>query len=361
MAESQPRDVWVYVEHYASEITGPTLEVLAAGRKVADKLNHKMVAVILGSGVEKLAYDAVQYGADQVIYSDHHDLNNYGCLQYTRVLYEMVQERHPNVMLFVADEIGRDLAPRLAYRLGTGLATDNIELDVADYFHAPSKTTFKNLLVQIRPDFATRVAKIYTPRTRPQIATVRPGNFKPSPRDPKRKGEVIPFFTVLTPDDFKVVVEGIEELPKSGVDLEGANCVVSLGLGILKDGKGIPRNPLEGYKLAKDLGDAVASRWGMKVEIGSSRGLIYARLKELEGIITAERQIGQTGKTVSPDVYFALGISGSVQHKVGMHRSAKIVAINLNPKSPIFEIAHYPIVGDLYEIVPKLIEEIRRR
>ncbi|MBI2183508.1 MAG: electron transfer flavoprotein subunit alpha/FixB family protein [Thaumarchaeota archaeon] len=360
MSESGSQDAWVYMEHQAGEFTGPSLEVLAAGRKVADKLGQKLVAVLLGTNIEKLAHIAIEYGADQAIYADHAELSNYGCLQYTRVLHQMAQKKRPHAMLFVADEIGRDLAPRLAYRLETGLATDNIELEVTDYFYPPTKTTYKNLMVQIRPDFATRVARIYTPRTRPQIATVRPGNFKPLPKNPMRKGEVIRFSGSLVDSDFKVVVEGMEDLPKSGVDLQGADCIVSLGLGILKDGKGNPRNPLEAYKLANELADTVAAKWGMKVEIGSSRGLIYAGLKELEGIITVDRQVGQTGKTVSPDIYFALGISGSVQHKVGMQRSAKIVAINLNPKAPIFEIAHYPIVGDLYEVVPKIIEEIRR-
>jgi electron transfer flavoprotein alpha subunit len=248
----------------------------------------------------------------------------------------------------------------VAYRLVTGLATDNIDLEVEDFYYAPTKTTYKNILAQIRPDFATRVAKIYTPRHRPQIATVRPGNFRPLARDESRRGEAREFKATFDETDFIVRVKEVRELPKGPVDLENAQVVVSVGLGILRDGEGRARNPLEGWRLAERLAQAISERYGLKTEIGISRALLYAELKELEGLATADRQVGQTGKTVAPEIYIALGISGAVQHRVGMIRSKRILAINIDPSSPIFEIAHYGVVGDLYKVVPEMLDIIQR-
>ncbi|MEM4227691.1 MAG: electron transfer flavoprotein subunit alpha/FixB family protein, partial [Candidatus Caldarchaeum sp.] len=193
---------------------------------------------------------------------------------------------------------------------------------------------------------------------RPQIASIRPGNFDPLPEDRSRTGEKIRLRPEPNPDDFLVQVLEEREVPKSPVELEEAKVVVSIGLGILKDGNGNPRNPREGYELAKKLVEVIKTHLGVKAELGATRALIHAELKELEGLITSERQVGQTGKTVSPDIYVALGISGSVQHRVGMIKSKKIVAVNTDPNAPIFEIAHYGVRGDLYQIVPRLIELI---
>jgi len=347
------KDVWVYLHN--GELTKPYLELLAAGRKIANKLKQRLIAVIIGGKTE----EAIYYGADVVISVNNPKLNYYLCLPYTSILTQLSQKYKPYIFLFVADEIGKDLAPRFAYRMKTGLATDNIELDIGDYFHPTSGITYKNLLIQIRPDFATRIAKIYTPRHRPQIATIRPGNFEPLGRDESRRGEILEYTAELNSSDFSLILKEIKDLPKPKVDLEGAQVIVSIGLGILRDGRGNPRNPLEGYELAKELAETIRNKFGLKTEIGATRALIYAELKELKGLITKENQIGQTGKTVSPDIYFALGISGAIQHKVGMIRSKKIIAINLDPMAPIFQIAHYGIVGDIYEEVPKLIEAIR--
>ncbi|MCS6769537.1 MAG: electron transfer flavoprotein subunit alpha/FixB family protein, partial [Candidatus Caldarchaeum sp.] len=190
--------------------------------------------------------------------------------------------------------------------------------------------------------------------------SIRPGNFEPLGEDRGRSGEKVRFHPKPVAEDF--IVEVVEEtrLPKSSVDLEGAQVVVSIGLGILKDGSGRPRNPREGYTLAKNLVDLVKTRLGVNSELGATRALIYSELKELEGLVTSERQVGQTGKTISPEVYIAVGISGSVQHRVGMIKSKKIVAINNDPKAPIFEIAHYGVKQDLYEALPKLMEIIER-
>jgi electron transfer flavoprotein alpha subunit len=354
------RGVWVYAQHEDGALTRPTLEILAAARAVADQLRQEVVAVLLGYGLDELVMEPIYYGADKVIYVDRPEFEHYLCLPYTRALEQLSRRYRPNIFLFVADEVGRDLAPRLAFRLNTGLATDNIDLKVEDFFHAPTQTLYKNVLAQVRPDFATRVAKIYTLRHRPQMATVRPGNFTPLPRDTTRTGLVEAFDPKLSDEDFAIRLLEVTRIPKSPIDLEGAQVVITLGLGILRDGSGRPRDPREAWRLAAELAEAIAARYGLKVELGITRALLYAELKALEGLAVKERQIGQTGKTVAPEVYIALGVSGAVQHKVGMLRSKKIIAVNLDPSAPILEIAHYPIVGDLYDVLPKLIEAVKK-
>ncbi|QQG49084.1 MAG: electron transfer flavoprotein subunit alpha/FixB family protein [archaeon] len=353
----EAKDVWVYLQVGDHGLTEDSLEVLAAGRKVADKVGQKVVGVLLGHHVEELARQAVAHGADTILYVDSPDFATYHNLRYIDAIHTMVKERKPYAFLFAANELGKDLAARIAYRAVTGLATDNVQLEVEDYSN-PALGDFKDLLIQIRPDFGTRLARIYTPRHRPQMATVRPGNFKPLEPDSKRKGELEEF--EFKDPSYPSKVVGVSTLPPSEVDLSGADVVISLGLGILKDGAGKPRNPRDAYDLALRLKDTVQKKFGLKTEIGATRALIYAELKELEGLIGKANQVGQTGTTVSPRLYVAIGISGALQHRVGMQKSGKIVAVNSDPQAPIFTIAHYPIVGDLYEEVPKLIESIER-
>jgi electron transfer flavoprotein alpha subunit len=346
------RDVWVYLQRDKAGLTRDSLEVLAAGRKVADKLGQKLVGVILGEHLTRVVREAVTYGADTVLYVDSPAFATYFNLLYVDAIYSMVKERRPYVFLFAANELGKDIAGRVAFRAQTGLATDNVQLEVEDYFNPQMKETFKNLLIQIRPDFGTRLAKIYTPRQRPQMATVRPGNFAPLAPDPGRKGEKVE--VEFKPGKYPVKVVKVAELPLPKVDLAKADVVISLGLGVLKDGSGRPRNPRDAYDMAVKLKEVFERRFSMKAEIGASRSLVYAEVKELEGLIGRENQVGQTGATVSPKLYFAFGISGALQHKVGMQRSRKIVAVNLDPNTPMMQMAHYPIVGDLYDEIPRL-------
>lgn len=350
----QWRDVWVYLQHEGSRLTKDSLELLAAGRKVADKLGQRLVGIVIGHNVGGVAREAVAYGADRVLYIDSKEFEVYFNLLYIDAIYSMVAERKPYAFLFVANELGKDIAARVAYRAKTGLATDNIQLEVEDYFNPALKETFKDLLIQIRPDFGTRVAKIYTPRHRPQMATVRPGNFSPLEPDTSRRGE-LEEYTYVPKGGYRARVKEVRELPRPKVKLSEADAVISLGLGILRDGSGKPRDPREAYRYAAELRELLQSRYGIKAEIGASRALIYSELKELEGLISKENQVGQTGTTVSPRLYIAVGISGALQHRVGMQRSKKIVAINIDPNAPIFQIAHYPIVGDLYEVLPRLL------
>ena len=354
------KDVWVYLHHDQGIITKSSLELLSIGRRVADNLKQKLVGVLLGHQLGDLIKQPIMYGADKTLYSDEESMKYYVCLPSTHALAQMVEQYKPNVFLFVSDEIGKDLAPRVAGRLKTGLATDNIDLLIEDYYYPFTKTNFKKLLIQVRPDFATRVARIYTPKHRPQVATVRAGNFPVPKKESTKRGKMIQFKPDFAEVDFLAIVKDIETLGKSGIDFDNARAVISVGLGILRDSKGNPKNPVEGYNLAKELAETIREKYKWNVEIGSSRALIYAELKELDNMITLDNQVGQTGTTVSPDIYIALGISGAVQHKVGMQKSKRIVAVNMDPNAPIFDIAHYSIVGDLYEEVPKLIDVIKR-
>lgn len=351
----EAKDVWVYLQHNKEGLTQDSLEVLSAGRMVAGKLEQRVIGILLGEGVVPLAKQAIQYGADGVVYVDSPAFGTYFNLRYIEAIYTMVKERHPYAFLFAANELGKDLAARIAYRAVTGLATDNVQLEVEDYSN-PALGNFKNLLIQIRPDFGTRLARIYTPKHRPQMATIRPGNFTPLKPDPRRKGTLEAFN--IEDREYPAKVKEVVELPAPELDLAGADVVISLGLGILKDASGRPRDPSEAYRLADQLKETIERKYHIRAVIGASRALVYAELRELEGLISKANQVGQTGTTVAPKLYFALGISGALQHRVGMLRSGKIVAVNTDPDAPIFKVAHFPIVGDLYEELPKLIKVV---
>ena len=343
--------VWVYLQQSKGDFLPASLELLAAGRGVADKLGQQCVGVLLGSGLERLAAAAIERGADTVLLVDSPDLESFLNLAYADAIYSLVKERRPYVFLFTSNEIGKDIAGRVAFRVPTGLATDNVQLAVEDYTN-PALGQFKDLLIQVRPDFGTRLARIYTPRHRPQMATVRAGSFSPLPADRGRKGKVEK--VGFQASKYPAKVTEVVELPPPVPDLAGADAVISLGLGVLKDGDGSPKAPRDPLRLAEELKGVLESRYHLRTEIGATRALIYAEVKELEGLVGKANQVGQTGATVKPKVYIALGISGALQHRVGMQNSSKIIAINTDPQAPIFKIAHYPIVGDLYEELPKL-------
>jgi electron transfer flavoprotein alpha subunit len=356
------RDVWVYCETSDGELTRPTIEIIAGARKIADRMGMQVAGILIGHALDKVAKEPIYYGADRVFVCDTPLLKSYQAIPYTYVLSEMVLRLRPWAFLFVANEVGRELGARVAYKTITGLAADCIDLLVEDFvmYTPQGAKVFKDCVAQVRPDFATRIAKIFTPKHRPQISNIRPGSFTPLPRDETRRGEIISWDAEIPPELFCVKVLEEKPLPQSNIKLEEAKAVVSLGLGVLRDGSGNPRNPAEAYRLASELSSTIMERTGIPTEIGASRALIYANIKELEGLVVKDRQVGQTGKTVSPDIYIAAGISGAIQHRVGMMRSKKIIAINTDPSAPIFQLAHYAVVGDLYEVMPKLIELIRR-
>jgi len=356
------RDVWIFIEVLRGRVVSYCLEGIAAARKIASKVGMRVGALIASDYVDdQTAKMLIEHGADYVVALEHPLLADYEPFAYTNALEEVVRERKPWALIFMADELGRDLAPRLAYRLVTGLATDNIDFDVEDFYHGLLKEKFSNILAQIRPDFATRIAKIYTPRHRPQIASLRPGSFKPLPRDPSRRGEVIKHKPSLRGYSGRIRILGYEDIVDRGAELLEAKLIVSLGLGILRDAEGNPRNPLEAVELARRIIDLVRSKLGVSSAMGASRALIHADIKELRDIITHDIQVGQTGKTVSPRVYIAAGISGAIQHRVGILRAGNIVSINIDPRAPIHEIAHYVIIDDLYRALPKLYEALERK
>ena len=360
------KHVWVFCEQRNSKMMPTTLELISEGRKLADQLGVKLCGVLLGDDVDGLAKELGGYGADTVLVYDSPLLKNYTTDGYTKVLTEAVMEYKPEVLLIGASNIGRDLAPRCAARLHTGLCADctHLDIDMANYkeFLRESSTLADERIEKIgtvklsgeehdvsrdlkmtRPAFGGHLmASIICPRFRPAMATVRPGVMKKGVFDPAaaEKTEIIhPEFS-LTAEDIKTEVADVVKAAKKMVDLIGAEVVVSVGRGISKDVE-------KGIKLAEELADVLGG------VVGSSRACVDA------GWIGADHQVGQTGKTVHPKIYVALGISGAIQHKAGMQDSECIIAVNKNESAPIFEVADYGITGDLYKVVPQLIESIK--
>ena len=360
------KDIWVFCEQRNSKMMPTTLELISEGRKLADQLGVKLCGVLLGDDVDGLAKELGGYGADTVLVYDSPLLKNYTTDGYTKVLTEAVMEYKPEVLLIGASNIGRDLAPRCAARLHTGLCADctHLDIDMANYkeFLREASTLADERIEKIgkvklsgeehdvsrdlkmtRPAFGGHLmASIICPRFRPAMATVRPGVMKKGVFDPAaaEKTEIIhPEFS-LAAEDIKTEVADVVKAAKKMVDLIGAEVVVSVGRGISKDVE-------KGIKLAEELADVLGG------VVGSSRACVDA------GWIGADHQVGQTGKTVHPKIYVALGISGAIQHKAGMQDSECIIAVNKNESAPIFEVADYGITGDLYKVVPQLIESIK--
>ncbi|NMA57958.1 electron transfer flavoprotein subunit alpha/FixB family protein [Clostridium cochlearium] len=323
------RDVWVFIEQREGRIANVSLELLGEGRKIADKLGVKLKGILLGNKIEALAKDVVKYGADHVMYVDDKFLDIYSTEVYTRVISEVVNKRKPEIILLGATTIGRDLAPRLAVRLKTGLTADCTSLDIEE--------ETGNLLMT-RPAFGGNLmATIVCEKHRPQMSTVRPGVMEKATLDENRLGKVEKINFKLEEEDKKALVIDIIKKKKKEVALEEANIIVSGGRGL---------GDKEGFKLLKELADKLEG------EVGASRGAVDS------GWIDSEHQVGQTGKAVRPKLYIACGISGAVQHLAGMKESDCIVAINKDKDAPIFQIAHYGIVGDLYEVIPFIIKTL---
>ncbi len=360
------KNVWVFCEQRNGEMMPTSYELISEGRRLADELKVELVGVLLGEGVMELAPSIGGYGADRVIVCDHPLLKDYTTDAYTKVLSDMVEEYKPEVVLFGATNIGRDLGPRCAARLHTGLCADCTHLDVdlgiyKDFLRETStlpeeridaikeanvlgeKKPLDRELKMTRPAFGGHLmASIICPRFRPSMATVRPGVMKKAPYDEAKAGKVVieSPYVELSEADIQTEVVDIVKAAKKMVDLIGAEYIVSVGRGIASDVEG-------GIKLAQELADVLGG------VVGGSRAVIDS------GWLPADHQVGQTGKTVRPKVYIALGISGAIQHKAGMQDSEYIVAVNKNSSAPIFEIADYGITGDLFKVVPHLIEAVK--
>jgi electron transfer flavoprotein alpha subunit len=332
-------EVWVFAEQEWDSLQEIGIELLSKGRELADALGVKLASVLLGSNVRKHTDILFQHGADKVYVCDSPTLEYYDTVKYAKACGDLIKKYHPQVVLYGASIRGRDLAPRIASSLKVGLTADCTDLQIGN-FKSPGGEEYKNILYQIRPAFGGNIiATIVTPTKRPQMATVREGVMPIPPIQDGRKGEVI----IENPQlqNLRNITRILKrEKTEKRVNLKAAQTIVSGGYGV---------GSRENFKLIYDLASALGA------EVGASRAAVDA------GFISKDHQVGQTGTTVRPKLYIACGISGSVQHRAGMEQSAKIVAINNDPDAPIFSIAHYGIIGDLNEVIPLLIDDIKKR
>ena len=351
------RDIWVFCEQREGELMSTDFELISEGRKLADERGSKLVGLLLGKDVAGLAKELGGYGADKIIVCDAPELEYYTTDAYTKVICDVVMDKKPEVFLIGASNIGRDLGPRVAARLHTGLTADCTHLDIdmdkyVQYLRESSTIDVDSVkfkmedtnLKMTRPAFGGHLmATIICPRFRPCMSTVRPGVMKKAPFDQAKADacEVEKYPITLAAEDLKTKVLEVVKESRKLVDLIGAEVIVSVGRGISKD-------PEKGIKLAEELAEA----FGNGV-VGASRAVTDA------GWMTSDHQVGQTGKTVHPKIYVALGISGAIQHKAGMQDSELIIAVDVNDTAPIFECADYGIVGDLFEVVPMMIEAVK--
>lgn len=350
------KGVWVFCEQRAGVLMPTDFELISEGRKLADELGVELCGLLLGDNVEGLAKELGGYGADKVLVCESPLLKDYTTDAYTKVICDVIMEQKPEIFLIGASNIGRDLGPRCAARLHTGLTADctHLDVDVNKYINFLKESSTLDLSTQkfdmedrnlkmTRPAFGGHLmATIICPRFRPCMSTVRPGVMKKADFDQAKADAcqiVKPAFT-LTEDDCKTKVLEIVKATKELVDLTGAEVVVSVGRGISKDVE-------KGIALAHELADVLGG------VVGGSRATVDA------GWLSADHQVGQTGKTVHPRIYVALGISGAIQHKAGMQDSECIIAVNKACNAPIFECADYAIEGDLFKVVPMLIEEFK--
>ena len=326
----QYRGLWVYAEQRAGQLQDVTLELLGQGRTLADKLGVELSAVLLGHQVRGLGDKLFEYGADKVYLVDHPALENYTAEPYAEAMSALVRKYKPEALLAGATSIGRGFIARVAIQVNAGLTADCTELDV---------DVEKRLLLQTRPAFGGNImACIVCPDHRPQMATVRPKVFAPLAPVPGRTGELIEEALNLK-DPVVRVLETVNAM-QNEVNVAGAEFIVTGGRGV-----GAPEN----FKLLEDLADALGG-----AAIGASRAAVDA------GWISSFHQVGQTGKTVRPKIYIACGVSGQIQHLVGMSSSDTIIAINKDPDAPIFGVADIGIVGDLFQVVPALTKALRR-
>ncbi len=332
-------EVWVYAEEDWEELKEIGIELLSKGRELADALKVPLCSVLIGSKVKQHSNTLLEHGADKVYVCDNPTLAHYDTVKYAKVVEDLVKKYKPEIVLYGASPQGRDLAPRIASKLRVGLTADCTDLQIGNYKHTDGNQ-YKNILYQIRPAFGGNIiATIVSPRHRPQMATVREGVMPTPPRQDGRKGEVITFEPSL--QNLRNITQILKrEKTEKRVNLKGAQIIVSGGYGV---------GSKDGFNNVRELAAVLGA------EVGASRAAVDA------GFIEKDHQVGQTGTTVRPKLYIACGISGSVQHRAGMDQSAKIVAINNDPEAPIFSIAHYGIIGDLHEVIPKIIEDIKKR
>ena len=324
--------IWVFAEQREGKLMQVAIELLGEGKKLAKAIGCELCAVLCGSDVDSLVDELFEHGADKVYYANAPELKQYTTDAYTKVINEAIEKYKPEIVLLGATHIGRDLGPCLAVRCRTGLTADCTKLEI----NPETKR-----IMQTRPAFGGNLmATIVCPNHMPQMSTVRPGVMEKAVKTPGRKGELIKLDVHFSDGDIRTKVLEVVKTTKEIVSLTDADIIVSGGMGL---------GNAEGFellkKLAKKLGGTIAS----------SRAAVDA------GWIDHAYQVGQTGTTVKPKIYFACGISGAIQHVAGMQRSELIVAINTNENAPIFDIADIGIVGDLYKVIPAVMEELDKQ
>ena len=335
------KGVYVFAQQVDNELSGIAFELLGKAKDLAKDLDTDVTAVLIGSEVKNLADELAAYGADKVIVVDDPELKEYRTEPYTHALASVINEYKPEIMLVGATAIGRDLGPRVSARVATGLTADCTVLEIGDFplVAIPGREQKHNQLLMTRPAFGgNTIATIACPDNRPQMATVRPGVMQAIDKIEGAKAEVIEFNPGFTPDNKYVEIMEVVKSVTDVVDIMDANILVSGGRGV-----GSPEN----FKILEDLAEVLGG------EVSCSRAVVDAGWKP------RDIQVGQTGKTVRPNVYFAIGISGAIQHVAGMEEADIIVAINKDDTAPIFDVADYGIVGDLNKIVPMLTEQLK--
>ena len=346
------KHIWVFAEQRQGKIQNVALELIGEGKRLAKDISDdtQLCAVLIGNNIDHLAQECFEYGADKVYMVQDPLLENYTTDGYTKVMKQLIDEYKPEIVLYGATHIGRDFAPRIAARCNTGLTADCTHLDVkvSKYIEfAKANTTLDTSTLdpndpstgikQTRPAFGGNLmATIICPKTRPQMSTVRPGVMQKQERVPGATGEVVNVKPDIKASDIRIEIKDIVKSMKEMVSLTDAKIICSGGRGL---------GDASGFELIQKFADKVGG------VVGSSRAAVDA------GWIDHSHQVGQTGTTVKPEIYFACGISGAIQHLAGMQTSNCIVAINKDPDAPIMEVADYAIVGDLYKVIPEIIAE----
>jgi electron transfer flavoprotein alpha subunit len=339
--ENKPR-VWVFIEQRDGQPADVSFELLSKGRKLAETLNGELTAVVIGHEVQALAQETFRYGANEVLLADHPELKHYNTLPYSRIMSELVDRHQPRIVLFGGTFIGRDLAPRVASHTRSGLTADCTDLQIADVTYL--RKDYSQLLLQIRPAFGGNiVATIICPDAPVQMATVREGVMEKVALSANGAQPVAGRITTVpyTPDASDQLVRIIERHhEESKVNLKAAPIIVAGGYGM---------GNFQNFQILYELAHVIGG------EVAGTRAAVDA------GFIDHARQVGQTGVTVRPKLYIACGISGAIQHRAGMQDANKIIAINDDPDAPIFGVCHYGIVGDVMEVIPKLIDAYKHK
>ncbi len=339
---AQYKGVFVFAQQVDNQVSGIAYELLGKAKELAQPLNAQVTAVLIGSGVADLVDSLAQYGADRVIVVDDPELKEYRTEPYAHALASVINEYKPEIVLVGATAIGRDLGPTVSARVATGLTADCTVLEIGDFplVALPNQEQKHNQLLMTRPAFGgNTIATIACPDNRPQMATVRPGVMQKIEPVAGAKAEVINYNPGFTPNNRYVTIKEVVKAVGDTVDIMDAKILVSGGRGV-----GSPEN----FKILEDLAKVLGG------EVSCSRAVVDSGWKP------KDLQVGQTGKTVRPHVYFAIGISGAIQHVAGMEESDIIIAINKDEDAPIFDVADYGIVGDLNKIVPQLTESLKK-